>query len=138
MCGKYLVSGDSNGLIYIWSTSDAQENPLISTYELHNNKGSITNLVPLLRPLSMFGLTANMKMYETPQVKPLQKHQEDYKGEPIEFQLRTANEREADRANTDFSGFLQDKLEEREEDLYFAGCASTFLGGAVGTLAKAE
>uniref|UniRef100_A0A7S3II69 Uncharacterized protein n=1 Tax=Strombidium inclinatum TaxID=197538 RepID=A0A7S3II69_9SPIT len=132
ICGNYLVSGDSTGLIYVWSTSEAKENPLISTYELHKDKGSITNLVPMLRPLSMFGLTANMKMYETAQVKPLLKHQEDYKGDSIDFQLRTINAREADRQKTDFSGFFAEKLEEREEDMFYSNCATSLLGGATG------
>jgi hypothetical protein len=45
----------------------------MSTYELHKDKGHITNLVPLTRPLSLFGLTANMKSFEVPELHPLQK-----------------------------------------------------------------
>lgn len=82
-CGFYLISGDLSGMIYIWSStanlnSDNNEagsssSGLISTYELHKDGGAITNLIPLFRPLTLFGLTANLKAYETPQIKPLQK-----------------------------------------------------------------
>ena len=70
MDGQHLVSGDSMGLIYVWSTKstddgeDLKGSGLITTFELHKDQGSITNLVSLHRPLSLFGLTANMKSYE--------------------------------------------------------------------------
>lgn len=67
--GSRLVSGDSCGLIYVWhlATEDLQ----LRTFELHRDKGAITNLVPLERPLSLFGLTANMNGYDPGQLKPL-------------------------------------------------------------------
>ena len=83
--GKYLISGDLNGVIYIWSTKetdvqDEQEqssgainSDLITTYDLHKDKGHITNLISINRPLSFFGLTANMKAFETSEVMSLQK-----------------------------------------------------------------
>ena len=87
--GQHLISGDSEGLIYLWSTSknlteNAMAEPssgalsntsqgLISTYELHKDKGPITNLVQLHRPLSLYGLTANMKSYDVQEIKALQK-----------------------------------------------------------------
>lgn len=52
-CGQYLVSGDVQGLIYIWSTADNEEpssaddrinSNLLTTYNLHKDKGAITNL----------------------------------------------------------------------------------------------
>ena len=80
--GQYLVSGDQSGLIYIWNISkvhlsDDAQSGLISTYELHKDKGEITNLVAIHRPLNLFGLTANMKSFEVPPLVPLQK----FKGE---------------------------------------------------------
>lgn len=114
--GKYLISGDTSGLIYIWSTiaindpnvslaaqmfggnqqsnqelqiktktppqspqsaNDPTHNGLISTYELHKDKGAITNLVPIFRPLTLFGLTANMKSFEVQEIKALQKYKDD-------------------------------------------------------------
>lgn len=78
-----MVSGDAAGLLYIWSTAEATmpSSPasndlkacLVSTLELHGNQGAITNLIPINRPLSLFGLTANMAEYTIPQVKPLAK-----------------------------------------------------------------
>ena len=72
--GQFLISGDSQGLIYVWSTqshfeslpdsTDLKGSGLITTFELHKDQGSITNLIALHRPLSLFGLTANMNSYE--------------------------------------------------------------------------
>ena len=45
-----------------------QGSSILQTFELHKDKGAITNLVCLYRPLSLFGLTANMKAYEPVQV----------------------------------------------------------------------
>jgi hypothetical protein len=74
--GQYLISGDHSGVIYIWSTADIHSTDesitgLVSTYDLHKDKGHITNLVALTRPLSLFGLTANMKSFEVPEIHPL-------------------------------------------------------------------
>ena len=44
-------------------------------FELHRDHGAITNLVPLTRPLSLFGLTANMQAYEPGELKSLQRQQ---------------------------------------------------------------
>lgn len=76
--GQHLVSGDQSGLIYLWSIKQLHEHDdaqsgLISTYELHKDKGMITNLIPIHRPLSLFGLTANMNSFEVPTIYPLQK-----------------------------------------------------------------
>lgn len=46
---------------------------LLYTYDLHKDKGAITNLIPLNRPLSLFGLTADMKAFNVSNVSPLQK-----------------------------------------------------------------
>ena len=88
--GQYLISGDNQGLIYVWNISTdytqssstltsprAGSNPpktneiqtLLSTFEFHKDKGAITNLLCIYRPLSLFGLTANMKAYEPMEVK---------------------------------------------------------------------
>ena len=45
----------------------------LRTLELHNKKGIVTNLVASTRPLSLFGLTANLKQYDPGQIQPLQK-----------------------------------------------------------------
>ena len=79
--GRFLVTGDAAGLLYLWQitgepTSKDQENgpslPL-KTFEIHKDRGQINNLVPLTRPLSLFGLTANLKRYEPGEMKSLQK-----------------------------------------------------------------
>ena len=69
------------GLIYIWSTNvpsgttpgnvDPKENGLVTTYELHKDQGQVSNLVPMMRPLSLFGLTANMRSFEYAVCSPL-------------------------------------------------------------------
>ena len=81
---QYLVAGDMGGLIYIWSTNvpsgttpgnvDPKENGLVTTYELHKDQGQVSNLVPMMRPLSLFGLTANMRSFEYAACSPLQKN----------------------------------------------------------------
>lgn len=42
---------------------------LLQTLELHKDKGAITNLKCIYRPLSLYGLTANMKAYEPIEMK---------------------------------------------------------------------
>ena len=70
-----LVSGDSAGSIYIWNlnvdgdNSNGGQQNLLQMFELHRDHGAITNLVPLTRPLSLFGLTANMQAYEPGELK---------------------------------------------------------------------
>ena len=90
---QYLVTGDSAGLLYVWATSDLNEpsSPtseskatLINNLELHNNKGAITNIIAINRPLSLFGLTANMNEYAVPQIKPLSKIAGEFE-QQIEF-----------------------------------------------------
>lgn len=60
--GSKLISGDISGLIYLWNL----ESPdlTLKTYEIHKDKGAITNLVPIRRPLTLFGLTANNQGYD--------------------------------------------------------------------------
>jgi len=61
-----LVTGDTGGSIYIWNLAVEGDNSMggkanmLQMLELHRDYGAITNLVPLTRPLSLFGLTANM------------------------------------------------------------------------------
>jgi WD40 repeat protein len=75
--GRHLVTGDAQGLIYIWTlkedTGSASQNLPLQTFEIHKDKGPITNLVAINRPLSLFGLTANMQGYEPGEIKPLHK-----------------------------------------------------------------
>ena len=40
---------------------------------MHKDKGPITNLLCIYRPLSLYGLTANMKGYEPCEIKPFNK-----------------------------------------------------------------
>lgn len=74
---QHLITGDASGLIYIWSLRDqsAESGQLkLQTFEIHKDKGAITNLVALHRPLSLFGLTANMQGYEPGEIKALNKN----------------------------------------------------------------
>ena len=81
---RQLVSGDSAGTIYVWnlaeegdnSTGDATRGSLLQTLDIHAEYGAITNLVALTRPLSLFGLTANMQAYEPGELRPLQRQQQ--------------------------------------------------------------
>ena len=65
---QQLVTGDSAGTIYVWnlavdgdnSTGDSRGSQLLQMLDIHAEYGAITNLVALTRPLSLFGLTANM------------------------------------------------------------------------------
>lgn len=70
--GTRLISGDAGGLIYVWLLS--HEDLPLKTFELHRDKGMVTNLVSLERPLSLFGLTANLNGYDPGQVKSLQRN----------------------------------------------------------------
>jgi hypothetical protein len=56
-------------VIYIWQITS--EELLMKTFELHKDKGAVTNIVAIERPLSLFGLTANMDAYEPNVIKPL-------------------------------------------------------------------
>ena len=80
---RQLVTGDTAGMIYVWnlavegdnSTGDTKKNQLLQTLDIHVDYGAITNLVALTRPLSLFGLTANLQSYEPGELKPLQRQQ---------------------------------------------------------------
>jgi len=74
MTERYLVTGDAQGLLYVWDLNSKEQEVLpLKTFEIHKEKGQINNLVSLTRPLSLFGLTANMKSYEPGEMKSLQK-----------------------------------------------------------------
>jgi len=45
----------------------------LQTFDIHKDHGAVTNLVAISRPLSLFGLTANMQGYEPGELRPLQK-----------------------------------------------------------------
>ena len=74
-----LVTGDAGGTIYIWNLSVDDDNSmgssgrskLLQTLDIHREYGGITNLVPITRPLSLYGLTANMQGYEPGEIKSL-------------------------------------------------------------------
>lgn len=78
---EQLVCGDSGGSIYLWNlgvegdNSNGNQQNLLTMLELHRDHGAITNLVPLTRPLSLFGLTANMQGYEPGDIKAFQRQQ---------------------------------------------------------------
>lgn len=67
--GTKLVCGDIQGLIYSWNL--LSEDLALRTFELHKDKGAITNLVAIDRPLSLFGLTASTTAYDPQPVKAL-------------------------------------------------------------------
>lgn len=69
--GTRLITGDAHGLIYVWLLTC--EDLSLKTFTLHSDKGAVTNLVALERPLSLFGLTANMAGYNPNSIKPLQR-----------------------------------------------------------------
>lgn len=73
-----LISGDTAGSIYIWNLGVEGDNStsggnsaLLQNLDIHRDYGAITNLVALNRPLSLFGLTANMQSYEPGELKAL-------------------------------------------------------------------
>lgn len=77
---QQLVTGDSNGTIYVWNLAvegdnsmgnDVREGQLLRTLRVHEDHGAVTNLIALNRPLSLFGLTANMQAYEPGELRPL-------------------------------------------------------------------
>ena len=75
--GQHLITGDASGLIYIWSLTDGLTESgqmKLQTFEIHKDKGAVTNLVAIHRPLSLFGLTANMQGYEPGEIKALNKN----------------------------------------------------------------
>lgn len=55
---KILIVGTSDGVIYFWDLSKQDE---FTTIEIHKDKGMITNLLPISKPFSMFGLNSKMK-----------------------------------------------------------------------------
>ena len=76
-----LITGDTFGTIYVWNlradgdnSGGGQTQPkIMQTLDIHREYGAITNLVPLTRPLSLFGLTANMQAYEPGDIRVLQR-----------------------------------------------------------------
>jgi len=80
--GRQLVTGDAGGQIYVWTIRDKSDNQEainssttlpVQTFDIHKDRGAISNLVALDRPLSLFGLTANMQGYEPGVCNPLKK-----------------------------------------------------------------
>ena len=81
---QQLVTGDTAGSMFLWNLNiegdnsgggEGSDRRLMQTLDVHAGHGAITNLVPLTRPLSLFGLTANMQSYEPGDLKPLQRNQ---------------------------------------------------------------
>lgn len=56
------------------TAAESLNSNLLTTYELHMGGGAITNLQAIQRPLSLFGLTANMNEYVVPPINALEKH----------------------------------------------------------------
>ena len=74
--GRFLITGDSQGSIYKWTLKDDSQSSTslpLETFDIHKDRGAVTNLVAISRPLSLFGLTANMQGYEPGELRPLQK-----------------------------------------------------------------
>lgn len=57
---RFLVVGTTDGVLYIW---DLEEDDKFVTIEAHKDKGAITNILPITKPLCMFGL--NCKLQDT-------------------------------------------------------------------------
>lgn len=128
---QYLVTGDSQGLIYVWNVSlehtggSGQTSPRagagnsgegsLHTFELHKDKGAVTNLLCIHRPLSLFGLTANMKAYEPPEIKAFSK----VPSEPGQDQTTLVSLLLQDTPRQDDDSDLWSKLEDHEEEEYF-------------------
>ena len=131
--GVYLVCGDSQGLIYVWNISqeytgsqltspragslqDPKKEPTLHTFELHKDNGAITNLVCIHRPLSLYGLTANMKGYDPlGEIKPFQKVQNVMPFNPeISTQIVPLALRDYSTSNSG-QQTLWDKIAENEE-----------------------
>ena len=116
--GRYLICGDAAGLLYIWTVSSLGGGPSdtvtnkddngpslpLRTLELHGKKGVVTNLLPLNRPLSLFGLTANLKEYDPGQIVPLQKV------------MATSD---TGMTNADLTYCQLGQLQQQEENVYF-------------------
>jgi len=100
--------------------SDEAQTGLITTYELHKDQGHITNLIPIHRPLSLFGLTANMKAFEVPEVLPLQKFAGQGK-EVTDVMLGVTQKNQS----------IHDAFDLIEEDSYFAQAATRMLQGSL-------
>ena len=129
---QYLVTGDSQGLIYVWNVSlehtggSGQTSPRagagksgeLHTFELHKDKGAVTNLLCIHRPLSLFGLTANMKAYEPPEIKAFSKVQSE-PGQDLESQKTLVSLLLQDTLRQDDDSDLWSKLEHHEEMEYF-------------------
>lgn len=60
---RYLVVGTTDGVLYIW---DLDEEDKFLTLETHKDKGEITNILPITKPLCMFGL--NCKLQDTAKI----------------------------------------------------------------------
>ena len=105
-----LITGDSLGTIYVWNlkadgdnsggaanaAAGSGQNKLLQTLDIHREYGGITNLVPLTRPLSLFGLTANMQAYEPGDFRVLQRNQQSQQEayeSVLSVQLAPINER---------------------------------------------
>eukprot|EP00347_Sterkiella_histriomuscorum_P001718 403370949 len=153
--GQYLISGDQQGLIYIWnigsqdfhqmtsnvtSPRNGQQqqsgtssnigagvssilnqkseligvgSQLLKTLELHKDRGAITNLVCIYRPLSLYGLTANMKAYEPMELKAFQKiYNQELENQNLLVNLRLDNYKSIEN---DQDNWLQSNIEEQEE-----------------------
>lgn len=87
---EHLITGDQLGCIYIWTLGPE---PVLKTFEIHKDKGAITNLIATGRPLSLFGLTANMLGYEPGELKPLSKTVNELSGN-LQVNLRSYYTRE--------------------------------------------
>ena len=131
---QYLVTGDSQGLIYVWNVSleltggSGQTSPragavrsgegALHTFELHRDKGAVTNLLCIHRPLSLFGLTANMKAYEPPEIKAFSKVPSE-PGQDLESHTTLVPLLLQDNPRHDEENDLWEKLEDHEEQEYF-------------------
>ena len=66
---KYLITGSVDGEIYVW---DSATHKTIKSFHIH--KAAITNIVPITRPINLYGLNANMENVEKVEVPHFQRY----------------------------------------------------------------
>jgi hypothetical protein len=118
---KYLVVGTTDGVLYIW---DLDVEDKFVTLETHKDKGEISNIIPITKPLCMFGL--NCKLQDTAKIPflmvgdtnaTLDKAMKGSSEEEHEF-LLPRNELDLD-AEFDCSKMFLSKPRKQQEDEYW-------------------
>lgn len=53
-----LIVGSSDGVLYIWSLEKEDE---MKPLEIHKDKGAISNIIPIMKPVCLFGLKTKIR-----------------------------------------------------------------------------